>query len=266
MKLSENKALVIGVKNIKLKLRSWQSIFFSMGFPVMFTIMFYLMFHEVDPNTGIDLYSYSIPGSIIYATSIGTNGASISFSLEKSSGMLERLDTMPAERKNIFLGSLISESIFLTLQISLMFILGYAILGQYFIGPFELFIGFLVSLIFGILSVGIGIIIASIAKNADVANGISLLYGMPVIFASGAMVPFESSIVYFMPPYWAKQIYLQFTVMGHGLSDKLYSSSLIGYTATETNIPIWVGILILFAMTAIFITLGIKLFQRKTQL
>ncbi|UYP48703.1 hypothetical protein NEF87_004988 [Candidatus Lokiarchaeum ossiferum] len=127
-------------------------------------------------------------------------------------------------------------------------------------------IGFLVSLIFGILSVGIGISIVSIAKNADVANGISLLYGMPVIFASGALVPFESSIVYFMSPYWAKQIYLQFTVMGHGLSDYLYSSSLIGYTAAETNIPILAGILILFAMTAFFIALGIKLFQKKTQL
>jgi ABC-type transport system involved in multi-copper enzyme maturation permease subunit len=69
-----------------------------------------------------------------------------------------------------------------------------------------------------------------------------------------------------MPPYWAKQIYLQFTVMGHVLSDNLYSSSLIGYTATETNIPIWVGILILFALTIIFISIGVKLFQKKTQL
>jgi len=169
-------------------------------------------------------------------------------------------------RKNIFLGTLISESAFLAVQILVMFILSYGILDQYYVGYFELFIGFLVSLLFGILSVGIGIIIASFSKNAEVADGIALTFIMPVIFASGAMVPFESPIVYFMPPYWAKQIYLQFTVFGDGLTSNLYSSSMIGYTATETLIPIWGGILILIAMTLGFIILGIKLFQKKTNL
>lgn len=266
MNLLETKAIVITMKNLREKFRSWQAIFFGMGFPIMFTIIFYFMFHEIDPESGMDVYSYAIPGMIIYAASMGTTSSAIVFATSKSTGMLERLDTMPAGRKNIFLGTLISESIFLTVQIFIMFLLSYGVLGQYFIGFFELFIGFLVTLLFGILSVGIGIIIASFAKNAEAADGIALTFVMPVIFASGAMVPFESSIVYFMPPYWAKQIYLQFTVLGDSLTDKLYSSSLIGSTAELTAIPIWGGILILLAMTMMFIFIGIKLFQKKTTL
>ncbi|QEE15969.1 ABC transporter permease [Promethearchaeum syntrophicum] len=266
MKLLEQKSIVIAIKNTKEKFRTWQSIFFGMGFPIMFTIIFYFMFHEINPETGIDIYSYSIPGMITYAASMGTTSAAIVFTKDKSTGILERLDTMPTGRKNIFLGTLISESAFLTAQILVMFILGYGILGQYFVGFIELIIGFFVSLLFGILSVGIGIIIASFSKNAEVADGIALTFIMPVIFASGAMVPFESPIVYFMPPYWAKQIYLQFTVLGDGLTSNLYSSSLIGYTATETTIPIWGGILILIALTVSFIFIGIKLFQKKTKL
>ena len=266
MKLLERKSIVIAIKNIKEKFRSWQAIFFGMGFPIMFTIIFYFMFHEIDPETGIDVYSYAVPGMITYAACMGTTSAAIVFTNDKSTGILERLDTMPTGRKNIFLGALISESAFLTVQILVMFILSYGILGQYYVGFFELFIGFLVSLLFGVLSVGIGIIIASFSKNAEVADGIALTFVMPVIFASGAMVPFESPIVYFMPPYWAKQIYLQFTVLGDGLTSNLYSSSMIGYTATETSIPIWGGILILIGMTFLFIFIGIKLFQKKTKL
>ena len=266
MKILELKPIVIAIKNIKVKFRSWQAIFFGMGFPIMFTLIFYFMFHEINPETGIDIYSYSIPGMITYAACMGTTGAAIVFTNDKSTGILERLDTMPTGRRNIFLGTLISESAFLTVQILTMFILCYGILDQYFVGYLELFIGFLVMLLFGILSVGIGIIIASLSKNEEVANGMALTFVMPVIFASGAMVPFESPIVYFMPPYWAKQIYLQFTVLGDGLTSNLYSSSMIGYTATETSIPIWGGILILIAMTILFIFIGIKLFQKKTKI
>lgn len=266
MKLMESKAIVIAIINIKEKLRSWQSIFFSMGFPIMFILIFYFMFHKIDPVSQIDIYSYSIPGMVIYATSMGTNNAAIVFANHKGSGMLERMDTMPTRRKNIFLGTLLSESIFLSLQILVMFLMGYVVLGQYFIGGWELILGFLVSLLFGILSVGIGIIIASVSKNAEIANGISLTYGMPVIFASGALVPFESKLVYFMPPYWAKQIYLQVTVLGDGLKDHLFSSSLIGVTATDSGIPIWVGILILIGLTILFNALGVWIFQKKTKL
>ncbi|MHA1682507.1 MAG: ABC transporter permease [Promethearchaeota archaeon] len=256
-KMQNNKSWLIAQISLKNKLRAWEAIFFSIGFPIMFTVIFFLIY----PDT----FDLSIAGMIIYTTSFGTQGAAIVFAEQKSTGVLERLDTMPTGRKNIFLGVLISESIFICLQIIIMFILGYGILGLDFAGFFELFIGFLVAFLFGVQCIGLGIIFAAFSKNSSIANGISMTYTMPIIFASGAFVPFESSIVYFTPPFWAKQIFLQVTYFGHRLTDNLYSSSLIGYTATLTNFPIWFGLLILVAFTALFIMLGIIIFQKKTR-
>ena len=78
-------------------------------------------------------------------------------------------------------------------------------------------------------------------------------------------MPFESPIVYFTPPFWAKQIFLQLTVLGHGLSDNLYSSSLIGSSAEVIPINILGGLLIVVAFSIGFTLLGILIFQKKTK-
>ena len=265
MKLLENKAIQIAIKNFKDKIRHWQYLFFSLLIPIMFTIMFYFMWGTVETPSGKTAFDYGFPGMIMYAVGIGTMSAAIMFANEKGSGMLGRLDTMPTGRKNMFLGALVSESLFLMLQIVIMFIIGYAILGLYFENPLALLFGFLVAVLFGISSVGLGIIIASFSKTVEIANAFSLLLFMLLIFLSGSLVPFDSPIVFFTPPYWAKQIFLQFTVMGHGLGDNLYSSSFIGTGAEIVDIPIWGGLIIVFAYTIAFIILGIIVFQKKTK-
>lgn len=258
MNILENKAIQIANKNIKDKLRHWQYMVFSLGFAVMFTLMFYFFL-------GREEFQYSFPGMIIYTTAAGTTSAAISFAVDKTSGMLERLDTMPTGRKNLFLGALLSETYMISLQILIMFILGYAVLQVPYKGILELIIGFFIAVLFGISSVGIGIIISGIAKTPEIANAIALFYYMPILFLSGSLWPFESPIVFFTPPFWAKQIFLQITVVGDGLLDPLYNGSLIGTTSQPTLIPIWGGLLIVIAFTLAFIAIGIMIFQKKTK-
>ena len=258
MNLLEVKAVQIGIKNIKDKIRHWQYMVFSLGFAVMFTLLFYFFL-------GREQFQYGFPGMIIYTTAAGTTSAAISFAVDKTSGMLERLDTMPTGRKNLFLGALLSETFMISLQIIIMFILGYGILQVPFKGIFELFIGFFIAVLFGISSVGIGIIISGIAKTTEIANAIALFYYMPILFLSGSLWPFEGVIVFFTHPYWAKQVFLQITVLGDGLFDPLYSSSLIGVTAEQLPITLLGGLLIVVAFTIAFILLGILIFQKKTK-
>lgn len=265
MKLLDNKAIQIAIKNFKDKIRHWQYIFFSLLLPIMFTLMFYFIFGTEELPSGKSVYDYSFPGMIIYATAIGTMNSAIMFAGERGSGMLNRLDTMPTGRKNMFLGALISESFFLSLQIIIMFVIGYAILGLYFESLLALLFGFLIAIVFGISSVGLGIIIASMSKTVDIANAISLLFFMIIIFLSGSLIPFDSPIVYFTPPFWAKQVYLQIVVMGDGLGDNLYSSSLIGSSAEIIPISLLGGLLIILAYTFVFIIIGIIIFQKKTK-
>ena len=231
---------------------------FSLGFAVMFTLLFYFFL-------GREAFQYGFPGMIIYTTAAGTTSAAISFAVDKTSGMLERLDTMPTGRKNLFLGALLSETFMISLQIIIMFILGYGILQVPYKGLYELFIGFFIAVLFGISSVGIGIIISGMVKTPEIANAVALFYYMPILFLSGSLWPFESPIVFFTPPYWAKQIFLQITVLGDGLLDPLYNSSLIGSTAQQIPISLLGGLLIVVAFAAVFILLGIIIFQKKTK-
>ncbi|MFW9878932.1 MAG: ABC transporter permease [Candidatus Thorarchaeota archaeon] len=261
----DKKAIQISIKNLKDKIRHWQYVFFSLLLPIMFTVMFYFMFGSEKDPTGRTNFDYGFPGMIMYAIGMGTMNAAIMFAQDKSSGMLDRLDTMPTGRKNMFLGALISESIFLMIQILIMFFIGYVLLGLYFEGPIELFIGFLIAVVFGISSVGLGITIASVSKNVEIANAASLLVFMVLIFLSGSMVPFESPIVFFTPPFWAKQLYLQLTVLGDGFGDLLYNGSLIGISSETIPITLGIGLFIVFAYTIVFILLGIIVFQKKTK-
>ncbi len=260
MTLLENKAIQIAIKNIKDKIRHWQYLVFSLGFAVMFTLMFYFFL-------GRDIFQYSFPGMIIYTTAAGTTSAAISFAVDKTSGMLERLDTMPTGRKNLFLGALLSDTFIISLQIIIMFIIGYGILQVPFKGIIELLIGFFIALLFGISSVGIGIIFSGIAKTPEIANAIALFYYMPILFLSGSLMPFESPIVFFTPPFWAKQVFLQITVLGDSLLDPLYSSSLFGPTGTAQPLAISLlgGLFIEIAFAIGFIVLGVIIFQKKTK-
>jgi ABC-type transport system involved in multi-copper enzyme maturation permease subunit len=260
MSLLDNKTIQIAIKNTKQKIRTWQYLVFSLGFAIMFTLMFYFFL-------GRDVFQYSFPGMIIYTTAAGTTSAAISFSSDKTSGMLERLDTMPTGRKNLFLGALLSDTFIISLQILIMFVIGYGMLLVPYKDIFGLFIGFFIALLFGISSVGIGVIISGIARSPEVANAIALFYYMPILFLSGSLLPFESLIVLFTPPFWAKQVFLQITVLGDGLLDPLYSSSLMGPTGTAKVLPITLlgGVLIELAFCIGFIILGIIIFQKKTK-
>ena len=260
MNLLDNKAIQIAIKNTKDKIRHWQYLTFSLGFAIMYTLLFYFFL-------GRNIFQYSFPGMVIFITAAGTQSAAISLSADRTSGMLERLDTMPTGRKNIFLGALLSDTLLISLQVIAIFIIGYGILQIPYKGLFELFIGFFIALIFGISAVGIGVIISGIAKTPEIANAISLFYYLPILFLSGSLMPFESPIVFFTPPFWAKQVFLQITVMGNGLGDPLYSSSLFGPTGTAEPLAISLlgGFLIEIAFAIGFIVIGIIIFQKKTK-
>ncbi len=264
--------LVIAIKNLKIKLRNWHTYLYTIGFPVMFTLIFYFAFKQPfdPPIPGKEdwiLFDFAMAGMLIYAASFGTINAASAFSYEKNKGTLIRLDTTPVGRDKIFIGTLISESLILLIQLLLMFFIGYGILGLHWhnqnIGL--IFIGFLIIFIFGLSTLGLGIIISAYAKSQDASVGISMMYVLPTVFLSGAMMPLESPLVYIFPPFYAFQTYKQVVLLGDNFwtaklafNDPYYEG--LGYTA----IPLWGAFLLIVAFLFITLVMGIVLFQRKT--
>ena len=54
--------------------------------------------------------------------------------------------------------------------------------------------------------------------------------------------------------------------MGDKLTDSMYAGTIITPFSDATFIPIWIGIIVIFAFTTLFMILGIKIFQKKTQI
>ena len=263
------KISAIAMKNLKIKFRNWQSYLFAIGFPIFFTIIFYLVF-GLDPIPGTDyrIYDLGIAGMMVYAAVFGIANAATALSQEKDTKTLLRLDTTPIGRSKIFLGTLISEFMFLVIQLLIMFTLAYGIFRLvWFEFNFGLLVfGFFLMILFGISMVGIGIIISAYAKTADSAVGISMMILLPISFLSGALMPLDFGIVYFMPPFYPFQIYKQVVVLGDNFwLDPFKVNSLDLFNAESFfGLPIWGAFLIMVAYTIIFLVIGIYLFQKKT--
>lgn len=267
----------IMVKNLKIRMRQKQTYIFSFGFPIIFTLMFFFMLGTEEIVSGFKIFTLSISGMLVYAASIGTINSALVFSSEKHLGTLIRLETTPCTRTSIFIGSFFSEGIFMLIQLIIMFILGYGILGikwGYNINnsTFDqnigiIILGFTIIFIFGLSTLGIGIMISAYAKSMESALGIANVYAIPVLFLSGAMIPFESPIVYFFPPWWANQVYQQVVVLGHNIwTDSLLANSSNIFTAPATVLPLWSALLIIIAIFFLTIMVGILLFNKKTSI
>ncbi|MHA2225789.1 MAG: ABC transporter permease [Candidatus Hodarchaeales archaeon] len=267
MKLELRQIIAISTKNLKIKFRSYQTYLYAFGFPILFTFIFYFVFKSIEVPGGFNVFDLAFSSVLIYAASFGTINAAVSLTNEKHRGTLIRLDTTTIGRTKIFLGTLLSESVFLVIQLLVIIFLGYGLLGVQWHqrNLFLLVVGLIIVFLFGISTLGIGIVISAYAKTADSATGISMCYVMPILFLSGILIPFESPIVYIFPPFWANQLYQQIVILGDNmLIDFVRFNSLSLFEANFSLIPLWGAVLIILVITAFSLTFGILLFQRKT--
>ena len=267
MYMIDLKTWYVAKKNVKEKLKNFGSMFWTIAFPIMMLIVYKLAFSEDGTYmiNGLTTFDVEFPGIVVYTIGISTVTSAVMFAMSKKNGTLERMDSMPVSRGKVFLGAVISEAIFMNLQLILIFGFGYGILGAHF-EPAMMVIGYLIAMIYGIGAIGLGLIIASFLNSPEGANGIAMLTHMSLMFVSGSFFPLDNSSVFFTPQYWVKQVYLQLTVVGNSFSDLMYSGTIITPTSEATWIPIWGGILIILAFAATFIILGVKIFQKKTLL
>lgn len=268
MNMIDLKAWYIAKKNVKEKLKNYGSMFWTVAFPIMMLIVYKLAFMDSDETmiiNGLTVFDVEFPGIVVYTIGISTVSSAVMFSMSKKNGTLELIDAMPVSRGNVFLGAVISETIFMNLQLILLFGFGYGVLGAH-VELAMIPIGYLIAMIYGIASIGLGLIIASFLNSPEGANGIAMLTHMSLMFVSGSFFPLDNAGVFFTPQYWVKQVYLQLTVVGDSFSDLMYSGNIITPTSEATFFPIWGGILMILAFTVLFITLGVKIFQKKTTL
>lgn len=128
------------------------------------------------------MFDYMVPGLFAYSAIFLIMTVSQSFTGERSTGLLRRINTTPITASEFMVSQVVSNMVMAVLQVTLIFLtaflLGYSPLG----GPVGLAMAFLIVSVFSLCCVGFGLITATIAKSAGAATGLSFVFIMPMMF------------------------------------------------------------------------------------
>jgi len=252
------------VKNIKFRLREPQQFIFIFGFPIMFITIFYTMFHSMKLEDGKTMFDNYVWGLIGFLVAFSVQSASVAFSQEKAKGTLKRLQTTPVGSSSaVFIGFITSEIVIVAIQLTLVYVIAFGLIGTYIASPLTLVETFAVYILLSISCIGIGLMMAAVLSD-KLASQIPMILIMPFVFLSGAIMPINSEIVYINPLFWAHQLASNIGFYGKDpISEKITLFNFTTQVTTNTGIPIIAGLPVVIAFGLVFMTVGLILFKKK---
>ncbi len=167
------------IKNLKSMIRDKAQLLWLLGYPLIFVLLYRFTFEE-------GVFDLMAPGILIAGPTILIMQLATHFAEEKEFGTLQRLVTTPVSRSTILLSGLLSQLIVGAIQIIIFMILelllGVSLQNTAFISLL-FFIPFLVTF----SSLGFGLLLASVVKNASSAGGIAWFIILPLQFLGGVV-------------------------------------------------------------------------------
>lgn len=173
---------------------------------------------------------------------------SISIAREKELGTMEILLVSPLKPSHIVLGKVLPYVGLAFTNALVILLLGYTVFGLPMMGSLALLL--LVSFVFILLALSLGILISTVSNTQQVAMFLSMIGLMlPTILLSGFIFPIENMpkvlqwLSLIMPPRWFISALKTIMIKGEGI------------------VYVWKEILIMLGMIIIFLTLSIKKFK-----
>lgn len=134
---------------------------------------------QVSSQTVFDTF---VPGLFAFASIFLIMMVAQSFTSDKESGMLRRIELTPTRPSELMMSQVLSYLLIGIVQALLVFATAYALGYRPLTGILGIALGLAIVSIFSICNVGFGLITASIAKSAGAATGISFLFLLPQMF------------------------------------------------------------------------------------
>ncbi len=177
-------------------------LFLMLLFPAVLTLTFGFAFS--DPELG-NTFNVMVPGLFAYACIFIIMTVSQSFTELREQGVLRRLNTTPMSSSDFMLANLLSNMILSMMQVAIVYVIALLVGFNSNSDIVGILFAFLLMALFSLSSVGLGLITASISKNAGTATGISFIFILPQMFF-GTFLPITSTtrvIAVFLPSYYA---------------------------------------------------------------
>jgi ABC-2 type transport system permease protein len=243
---------LVGVE-LKKVYRDVMTLFVMLLMPVGLALVYYVALRNITNNDyypvpGMNHFEYLLPGTMGYA--IIYMGMMVALALVdyRKSGLLDRVGVTPVS-PSTYVGSQIVANVIIAVGQALIVLLIARLLGYVPLGGV---VGLLLAIVFlsllGVTAVGLGLIVASVAKDSGAASGLSMIFLIPMMIFGTLLAVFDETtraIARFTPNFY--------------VSDSL---SIIFHTGDLSNPAIWQNLLILAVITVVFVVVGIQLFRR----
>ena len=205
---------------LKRFVRQPTNLFLNLLFPAILTIVFIFAF--TDPELGMDINSV-VPGLIVYAVIFSIMTIAQSFSSERQEGLLRRLNTTPMTSAEFMGSQIITNMLIAIVQVAVVFTLAFLLGFRPDSGFGGILLAFLVTTIFALSSVGLGLITATVSKTPEIATGISFVFILPLMFF-GTFIPITDitqQIATFVPSFYLTDA-LKMIFMGDWMNSSFF--------------------------------------------
>jgi ABC-type multidrug transport system permease subunit len=151
-------------------------------------------------------FEFMMPGIFAFASIFLTMIVAQSFTLDRDSGMLRRINVTPTAATEFMSSQAISNMIEALIQAAVVFAMAFAV-GYRPKGDMStLALAFVLVLVFSLCNVGFGLITATLAKSPGAATGIAFLFIMPQMFlgtfVGASLSASAQSMSKFIPSYY----------------------------------------------------------------
>lgn len=157
---------------------------------VMFTLLFnYVFGPAIHLSGGASYAQYLVPGIMVQVMAFASIGSAAGVAEDLSSGITDRLRSLPIARPAVLAGRTLSDLALRCLQILIVAGLGLAVGWRTHQGPAEIIAGFAMLTLFGLVFAWVGTWIGLTAKSVEGASSIGLAWLFPVTFIANTFVP-----------------------------------------------------------------------------
>ncbi len=195
-------------------------------------------------------FDFFAPGLFAFASIFLIMIVAQSFTLDRESGLLRRINVTPTTATEFMSSQVISNMIGVLIQAVLIFVMAYVVGYRPKGDAVTMAVAFVLILIFALCNVGFGLITATLAKSAGAATGIAFIFIMPQMFlgtfVGSALSATAQSVGKFVPSYY--------------VTDALTSLFLRG--APVSSPTILLDIAVVSAVSIATLLVGILLFRK----
>ncbi len=238
-------ALVLSCRHLLHLVRAPDLALWLIVQPIMFLLLFNFMFGGVISRGEGGYIHFVVPGIVVQFLALTALGTAVGMHADTSSGIVDRLRSLPIARSAVLSGRIISDAIRCALTIVLLVAVG-ALLGFRFVtGAVPIVGAFLLAIAFGVAMAWVGAWIGLAVRNPEAVQLMGAIWVLPLTFASSLFVPTQTL------PGWL-QAFVKINPLTN-VADALRALTLGGPTTAPvlTSLAWTTGIMIVFSTLAV---------------